>query len=275
MGRVQIFEQIQLKRSFLCIGLDSDIRKIPAFLQKEADPVFSFNKAIIDATASFAIAFKPNTAFYEINGAKGWTSLEKTIAYIKTNYPEILVIADAKRGDIGNTSAAYAHAFFEHLKADAITVTPYMGHDSVTPFLGFAGKWLVLLALTSNAGSSDFQQLKTEDGLVYEEVIRKATAWGTADQLMFVVGATQTGFLENIRKLAPDHFLLVPGIGAQGGDLEQVAWHGMNKQCGLIVNASRSIIYASADHDFAEAAANETSKMQQQMAKLLTQKHLL
>jgi orotidine-5'-phosphate decarboxylase len=275
MDRSQLFEQIQTKSSFLCIGLDTDIKKVPAFLHEDADPVFSFNKAIVDATIDYAVAYKPNTAFYEINGAKGWSSLEKTVAYIKSKYPEVFLIADAKRGDIGNTSAAYARAFFEHLNADAVTVAPYMVNDSVKPFLDFPGKWVALLALTYNPGSFDFQQLKTDTGFVYEEVIKKAAAWGTAEQLMFVVGATQAEFLGEIRSLIPDHYLLIPGVGAQGGNLEDVANYGMNDQCGLLVNASRSIIYASSGDDFAMEAANEASKIQQKMAKLLAHKRLI
>lgn len=275
MSRAQLFEQIQHKKSFLCVGLDTDIKKIPTFLLKHDDPVFSFNKAIVDATVNQAIAYKPNTAFYEANGAIGWKSLEKSIDYIKSNYPEVMVIADAKRADIGNTSAAYARAFFDHLQADALTVAPYMGEDSVRPFLTYKNKWLVLLALTSNKGSSDFQQLKTDVGFLFETVIQKASSWGTPDQLMFVVGATQLSLIERVRSLIPEHFLLVPGIGSQGGDLMTVALQGMNEQCGLIVNASRSIIYASNGEDYAEAASNEAKKLQQQMEDLLSAKQLI
>jgi orotidine-5'-phosphate decarboxylase len=269
MDRNQLFEQIQHKKSFLCVGLDTDAQKIPAFLKEEIDPVFSFNKAIIDATAPYAVAFKPNTAFYEINGSAGWQSLERTIGYIKEQYPEIFVIADAKRGDIGNTSAAYASAFFDHLQADAITVAPYMGKDSVSPFLGFKDKWVVLLALTSNSGAEDFQQLEINDKLLFERVIEKASGWASPDKMMFVVGATQTKFLAKIRQIVPDHFLLVPGIGAQGGDLEAVAKYGMNHQCGLLVNSSRGIIYASSNADFAEAAAKEAGRIQTEMARFI------
>jgi orotidine-5'-phosphate decarboxylase len=269
MNRNQLFEQIQLKKSFLCVGLDTDAQKIPASLKKEIDPVFSFNKAIIDATAPYAVAFKPNTAFYEINGSKGWLSLEKTIGYIKDNYPEIFVIADAKRGDIGNTSAAYASAFFDHLKADAVTVAPYMGQDSVSPFLGYKDKWVVLLALTSNSGAADFQQIEFNESPLFEQVIEKASKWGSPDEMMFVVGATQTDYLAKIRQIVPDHFLLVPGIGAQGGDLEAVAKFGMNHQCGLLVNSSRGIIYASSKADFAEAAAKEAGRIQTEMARFI------
>ncbi len=269
MDRTQLFEQIKRKKSFLCIGLDTDVRKIPAFLEKESDPVFSFNKAIIDVTAPYTVAFKPNTAFYEINGSAGWQSLERTIGYIKEQYPEIFVIADAKRGDIGNTSAAYASAFFDHLQADAITVAPYMGKDSVSPFLGFKDKWVVLLALTSNSGAEDFQQLEINDKLLFERVIEKASGWASPDKMMFVVGATQTKFLAKIRQIVPEHFLLVPGIGAQGGDLEAVAKYGMNQQCGLLVNSSRGIIYASSKDDFAEAAAKEAGRIQTEMARFI------
>ncbi len=275
MSRTQLFEQIQHKKSFLCVGLDTDIKKIPTFLLKHDDPVFSFNKDIVDATVNQAIAYKPNTAFYEANGAIGWKSLEKSIDYIKSNYPEVMVIADAKRADIGNTSAAYARAFFDHLQVDALTVAPYMGEDSVRPFLNYKNKWLVLLALTSNKGSSDFQQLKTDVGFLFETVIQKASSWGTPDQLMFVVGATQLSLIERVRSLIPEHFLLVPGIGSQGGDLMTVALQGMNEQCGLIVNASRSIIYASNGEDYAEAASDEAKKLQQQMEDLLSAKQLI
>lgn len=269
MNRTQLYELIQRKKSFLCVGLDTDFRRIPDELKGDSDPVFSFNKAIIDATAPYAVAFKPNTAFYEINGSAGWLSLEKTIGYIKEHYPEIFVIADAKRGDIGNTSAAYAGAFFDHLEADALTVAPYMGKDSVSPFLGFKGKWVVLLALTSNSGATDFQQMETNGKPLFERVIEKALGWASADELMFVVGATQTKFLAKIRQLVPDHFLLVPGIGAQGGDLEAVAKYGMNHQCGLLVNSSRGILYASSKADFAEAAGLEAKRIQAAMAQLI------
>ncbi len=275
MNRSTIFEQIKRKKSFLCVGLYTDTQIIPKCLEGNPDPVFAFNKAIIDATAQFAVAFKPNTAFYETNGAKGWESLEKTISYIKQKHPDILVIADAKRGDIGNTSAAYARAFFEQLQADALTVAPYMGSDSVMPFLGYKNKWVVLLALTSNLGAADFQHLITGNGLLFEEVIRKALSWGTPENMMFVVGATQAKSLTKIRAIAPDHFLLVPGVGAQGGSLEEVANYGMNKHCGLLVNASRSIIYASNGNDFAEAAKAEAEKIQKQMAALLISKAIL
>lgn len=269
MKKQDIINQIKSKKSFLCVGLDTDIKKIPQHLLNEEDPVFAFNKAIIDATAKYAIAYKPNTAFYEVYGAKGWISLEKTINYIKENYPEMFVIADAKRGDIGNTSANYARAFFETLKADAITVAPYMGVDSVEPFLGFDGKWVILLALTSNKGSKDFQYLNAESKELYKNVLLKSKEWADSEKMMYVVGATHPEELGEIRKMMPDSFLLVPGVGAQGGDLQAVAKFGLNKDCGLIVNSSRGIIYASNGEDFAEKAAEEAKKLQNQMEKLL------
>lgn len=269
MNRADIVSQIRAKKSFLCVGLDTDIKKIPQHLLNEEDAVFAFNKAIIDATAPYAIAFKPNTAFYEVYGAKGWLSLEKTITYIKKNYPEMFVIADAKRGDIGNTSANYARAFFETLQADALTVAPYMGVDSVEPFLGFEGKWVILLALTSNKGSRDFQYLNSEGIELYKNVLMKSTEWAGSDKMMYVVGATHPEELGEIRKMLPEHFLLVPGVGAQGGDLQAVAKYGLNKDCGLIVNSSRGIIYASNGIDFAERAAEEASKLQKQMEQVL------
>lgn len=274
MDRAHLYRQIKAKQSFLCIGLDTDIAKIPTELHGETDPVFSFNKAIIDATAPYCVAYKPNTAFYELSGAAGWISLEKTIAYIKKQYPDHFVIADAKRADIGNTSAAYARAFFTHLKADALTVAPYMGQDSVQAFLGFPGKWVVLLALTSNSGANDFQRVSTPDGLLFETVIRQAKGWASADEMMFVVGATQSESLAQIRKLVPGHFLLIPGVGAQGGSLSDVAKFGMNDSCGILVNASRSIIYASLEKDFARAAATKAESMQKEMAAILNQKKL-
>ena len=269
MKKQDIINQIKTKKSFLCVGLDTDIKKIPQHLLNEEDPVFAFNKAIIDATAKYAVAYKPNTAFYEVYGAKGWLSLEKTITYIKENYPEMFVIADAKRGDIGNTSANYARAFFETLKADAITVAPYMGVDSVEPFLGFDGKWVILLALTSNKGSKDFQYLDTDGKELYKNVLLKSKEWADSEKMMYVVGATHPEELGEIRQMMPDSFLLVPGVGAQGGDLQAVAKFGLNKDCGLIVNSSRGIIYASNGEDFAEKAAEEGKKLQNQMEKLL------
>lgn len=276
MKKTELTAQILKKRSFLCVGLDTDIEKLPAHLQQLPDAVFQFNKSIIDATAAYAVAFKPNTAFYESEGSSGWESLEKTITYIKKTYPEIMVIADAKRGDIGNTSRRYAKAFFEQLQADAITVAPYMGFDSVQPFLGFENKWVVLLGLTSNSGSADFQQLKLESGrFLYEEVVSKAISWAGSHQLMFVTGATKPEMIARIRRLAPDYFFLVPGVGAQGGDLNAVAEAGLNNEVGILVNASRSILYASSDKKYAQAAAAEARKLQQEMESILIQKNLL
>ena len=275
MNKKDIIHQIKAKKSFLCVGLDTDIKKIPQHLLKEEDPVFAFNKAIIDATAEYAVAYKPNTAFYEVYGAKGWASLEKTINYIKKNYPEIFVIADAKRGDIGNTSANYARAFFETLKADALTVAPYMGVDSVEPFLGFEDKWVVLLALTSNKGSKDFQYLNAEGKELYKNVLMRSQEWADDNKMMYVVGATHPEELGEIRKMLPNHFFLVPGVGAQGGDLQAVAKHGLNDQVGLLVNSSRGIIYASNGEDFAEKAAGEAKKLQQQMEELLKANNLI
>ncbi|MBR4146296.1 MAG: orotidine-5'-phosphate decarboxylase [Bacteroidales bacterium] len=269
MNKQQLIEQIQQKKSFLCVGLDTDINKIPQHLLDAEDPVFEFNKQIIDKTAEFAVAFKPNTAFYEVYGTKGWQSLEKTVQYIKANYPEIFIIADAKRGDIGNTSANYAKAFFNTLKADALTVAPYMGKDSVEPFLGFEDKWVILLALTSNKGSQDFQYLNTGDKLLHQQVLQTATTWASSEKMMFVIGATHPEELGEIRKMLPDYFFLVPGVGAQGGDLQTVAKYGLSKECGLLVNSSRGIIYASNSEDFAERAAEEAQKLQRQMATVL------
>jgi orotidine-5'-phosphate decarboxylase len=275
MNKKAIINQIKAKKSFLCVGLDTDIKKIPQHLLNEEDPVFEFNKAIIDATAQYAVAYKPNTAFYEVYGAKGWASLEKTINYIKENHPDIFVIADAKRGDIGNTSANYARAFFETLKADALTVAPYMGVDSVEPFLGFDDKWVVLLALTSNKGSKDFQYLNAEGKELYKNVLMKSQEWADDNKMMYVVGATHPEELGDIRKMLPNHFFLVPGVGAQGGDLQAVAKHGLNDQVGLLVNSSRGIIYASNGEDFAEKAAGEAKKLQQQMEELLKANNLI
>ena len=265
----QLFEQIKKKKSFLCVGLDSDIAKIPSHLLEEEDPVFAFNKAIVDATAEVAIAYKPNIAFYECRGVEGWRSLEKTVAYIKENYPEIFTIADAKRGDIGNTSQMYAKAFLETLDFDAITVAPYMGEDSVTPFLQYEGKWVVLLALTSNKGAFDFQFFEQEGERLYERVLRKSQEWGNDRNMMYVVGATKADMLEGIRKIVPEHFLLVPGVGAQGGSLEEVAKYGMNNHCGLIVNSSRGIIFADKTENFVRRAGEEARKLQADMERLL------
>ncbi|HYH56918.1 MAG TPA: orotidine-5'-phosphate decarboxylase [Anseongella sp.] len=270
MTRDELFEQIQKKRSFLCVGLDTDINKVPTHLLKEEDPVFEFNKQIIDATSDLCIAYKPNTAFYECRGAAGWESLRKTLEYIP---PGIFTIADAKRGDIGNTSLMYAKAFFDRkgsgMEFDAVTVAPYMGTDSVTPFLEFEGKWVILLALTSNEGSKDFQYVEAEDDFLYEKVIQISKEWAGPDKLMYVVGATQAEAFADVRRLAPENFLLVPGIGAQGGNLREIAQIGMNKQCGLIVNSSRGIIYASGEEDFAERARVEAKKLQREMQDLL------
>lgn len=265
----QLFEQIKKKKSFLCVGLDSDIAKIPSHLLEEEDPVFAFNKAIVDATAEVAIAYKPNIAFYESRGVEGWQSLERTMKYIKTTYPEIFTIADAKRGDIGNTSQMYAKAFLETLDFDAITVAPYMGEDSVTPFLQYEGKWVVLLALTSNKGAFDFQFFEQEGERLYERVLRKSQEWGNDRNMMYVVGATKADMLEGIRKIVPEHFLLVPGVGAQGGSLEEVAKYGMNNHCGLIVNSSRGIIFADKTENFARRAGEEARKLQADMERLL------
>lgn len=270
MNKEQLFENIKKKYSFLCVGLDTDIKKIPKHLLSEEDPVFEFNKAIIDATAPYCIAYKPNLAFYESMGVKGWISFEKTIAYLNNFYPDQFIIADAKRGDIGNTSAMYARTFFEEMNIDSVTVAPYMGEDSVSPFLSYKGKWVILLALTSNKGSHDLQLTTDENGeRLFEKVLRKSQEWGNADNMMYVVGATQGRMFEDIRKIVPEHFLLVPGIGAQGGSLEEVCKYGMNKQCGLIVNSSRAIIYADSTPLFAQTAAEKAKEVQQQMAEQL------
>lgn len=266
MKRVELVEQIRKKQSFLCVGLDTDIKKIPEHLLGCDDPVFEFNKAIIDATAPYCIAYKPNLAFYECLGVKGQMSLEKTISYLKTNYPEQFIIADAKRGDIGNTSAMYARSFFEYLDVDAVTVAPYMGEDSIKPFLGYEGKWVILLALTSNKGSHDFQLTKEENGKrLFENVIAISETWASPEEMMYVVGATQGKMFEDIRRVAPSSFLLVPGVGAQGGSLDEVAKYGMTDDCGLIVNSSRGIIYASNGQDFAEAAGNAAKELAAEM----------
>jgi orotidine-5'-phosphate decarboxylase len=267
MNRNQLVEQIKLKKSFLCVGLDTDITRIPEFLLDYEDPVFEFNKRIIDATNDLCVSYKLNTAFYESRGVAGWTSLVNTWSYI----PErCFTIADAKRGDIGNTSAMYAQAFFNKemsgMGFDSITVAPYMGEDSVKPFLGFNDKWVILLALTSNEGGKDFQLLDAGSMRLFEEVIRKANQWAGADRMMFVVGATRGEYFKAVRRSAPDNFLLVPGVGAQGGDLSAVCEYGMNRDCGLLINASRSIIYASADKDFTDAARQEAMQLQQQMS---------
>jgi orotidine-5'-phosphate decarboxylase len=274
MTKEELFTQIKKKQSYLCVGLDTDIQKIPAHLRDTEDPVFEFNRQIIDATASLCVAYKPNIAFYEALGPKGWVSLEKTLNYIPK---DIFTIADAKRGDIGNTSELYARAFFENLTFDSITVVPYMGEDSVKPFLLKAGKWVILLALTSNPGSADFQLLQTDDGTadysrcLFENVLETSKAWATDEQLMYVVGATRPDFIQRVRDLVPDHFLLVPGVGAQGGSLAEISRLGMNQQCGLLVNSSRNIIYASSGIDFAAQARAAALLVQQEMAGYLNQ----
>lgn len=271
MKRIELVENIRAKRSFLCVGLDTDIKRLPAHLLTSEDPVFEFNRAIVDATAPYTIAYKPNTAFYEAAGVAGWQSLERTIRYIREHYPDIMIIADAKRGDIGNTSRLYARAFFETLDVDALTVAPYMGRDSVTPFLEYPEKWTIVLGLTSNAGAEDFEMITDKNGIrLFERVIRRVSHWGTPVNLMFVVGATKAEYMEAVRALAPRSFLLVPGVGAQGGSLEEVARYGMNDECGLIVNSSRAIIYASNGEDFAQAAAQAAKDVASQMDALLT-----
>ena len=270
MNKQELFDNILREQSFLCVGLDTDIKKIPEFLLQEEDPIFIFNKAIIDATQDLCIAYKPNLAFYESLGVKGWIAFEKTVRYIKENYPDQFIIADAKRGDIGNTSAMYARSFFEEMDIDSVTVAPYMGEDSVTPFLPYENKWVILLALTSNKGSHDFQLIQDTTGeMLYEKVLRRSQEWANDEKMMYVVGATQGQAFENIRKIVPNHFLLVPGVGAQGGSLEEVCKYGMNKQCGLIVNSSRGIIYADKTENFAEGARQAAQIVQQQMSEQL------
>jgi len=269
MTTSEIVTQIRKKKSFLCIGLDVDLQKIPTFLLEKEDPIFEFNKAIIDATHHLCVAYKPNTAFYEAYGIKGWTSLEKTIKYINQNHPEIFTIADAKRGDIGNTSSMYAKAFFEDLSFDSVTVAPYMGKDSVEPFLAFKNKHTILLALTSNAGAFDFQTKEIDGKEVYKQVLETSKGWKNSKNLMYVVGATKASYLADIRKIIPNSFLLVPGVGAQGGNLQEVCNYGMTDQIGLLINSSRGILYASKQVDFAEAAAEKASELQAQMAEVL------
>ena len=272
-----LFNNIKKKKSFLCIGLDSDIEKIPAVLHGEKDPVFRFNKEIIDATNEYAVAYKPNIAFYESRGADGWISLENTVDYIKSQYPDIFLIADAKRGDIGNTSRMYAKTFFERLDFDAITVAPYMGEDSVSPFLEYPDKWVILLALTSNSGANDFQFLvdREDQTRLFEKVLQISSGWGTENNMMYVVGATKAEMLRDIRKIIPGHFLLVPGIGAQGGSLEDVAEYGINNKCGLIVNSSRGIIFADSSDKFAQKAGEEAKTLKNGMAAILLKKGIL
>jgi orotidine-5'-phosphate decarboxylase len=275
MNQAELFRCIKKKRSFLCVGLDSEPDKIPPFLLKGKDPVYEFNRRIIDATHKFTVAYKPNVAFYECNGSAGWITLEKTVRYIKENYPGIFVIADAKRGDIGNTSKMYAKAFLENMPFDAVTVAPYMGEDSVTPFLSFKEKWVVLLALTSNKGASDFQY-HNEDGIrLFERVLTVSQKWGNTDNIMYVVGATRAELLKDIRKIVPDHFLLVPGVGAQGGSLEEVAKYGLNNTCGLLVNSSRGIIFADSTENFDKVAGEKAKELQVEMEKYLIERNLI
>lgn len=278
MNRQELVEKIQRKKSFLCVGLDTDITKIPEVLFDSCDdPMFVFNKRIIDATADLCVAYKPNLAFYESLGLEGWDVLERTIDYIRTNYPDQFIIADAKRGDIGNTSAMYARTFFGTMDFDAVTVAPYMGEDSVTPFLTYENKWVILLALTSNKGAFDFQFLqdKETNERLFEKILHTSAQWGNTDNMMYVVGATKAEMLQDIRAIIPNHFLLVPGVGAQGGSLQEVAKYGMNAECGLLVNSSRQILYASSGEDFAEAARLETLAVQQEMEQLLQAANLL
>ena len=274
MNKQQIIDNIARKGSFLCVGLDTDLKKMPQHIiansATTAEAIFTFNKAIIDATAPYCVAYKPNLAFYECFGIEGWQAFEQTVQYIKVNYPDQFIIADAKRGDIGNTSAMYARTFFEGTQVDALTIAPYMGEDSVTPFLTYPGKWAVLLALTSNKGSHDFQLTADTDGeRLFERVLRVSQQWGTDEQMMYVVGATQGKLFENIRRIAPRHFLLVPGVGAQGGSLEEVCRYGMTPRCELLVNSSRGIIYADSTEDFAKVAGEKARELQEQMQKLL------
>ncbi len=273
MTKEQLISQIKAKKSFLCVGLDVDLDKMPSHILDTEDPIFEFNKAIIDATHDVTVAYKPNTAFYEAYGLKGWKSLEKTINYLNKNYPEVFSIADAKRGDIGNTSTRYAQAFFQDMKFDSVTVAPYMGSDSVEPFLEFEDKFTIMLALTSNKGGLDFQLLKDNEGAtLYEKVLKTSLSWKNNEQLMYVVGATRPEYFQKIRKIVPNHFLLVPGVGAQGGDLQGVCHYGLNKDVGLLVNSSRGIIYASSSKDFAQMARKKAVELQQEMSEILIKK---
>lgn len=275
MNHLQLFERIVKKRSFLCVGLDSEFEKIPAVLKDSVDPVLEFNKKIIDATSQYAVAYKPNLAFYESDGSKGLISLELTVKYIRENYPDIFIIADAKRGDIGNTSKMYAKAFLENMPFDAVTVAPYMGEDSVTPFLSYEGKWVALLALTSNKGADDFQY-HNEDGIkLFERVLSVSRKWGTVDNMMYVVGATRPEMINDIRRIVPEHFLLVPGVGAQGGSLGEVAKYGMTNKCGLLVNSSRGIIFADNTANFDKTAAAKAREVQQEMEGYLKDRNLI
>ena len=276
MNRQELIKEIKTKKSFLCVGLDTDLKKVPTFLLQSDDPIFNFNKEIIDATAPYCVAYKPNLAFYEAFGVKGMVAFEETIKYLKENYPHHFIIADAKRGDIGNTSAMYARTFFEEYDIDALTVAPYMGEDSVTPFLTYKDKWVILLALTSNKGSHDFQMIENTNGKrLFEEVLYKSQQWGDCNNMMYVVGATQGRMFEDIRKIVPESFLLVPGVGAQGGSLEEVCKYGMTKDCGLLVNSSRGIIYASNGTDFSTVAAQKAKELQIEMAKQLNSHSIL
>ena len=276
MNRQELIKEIKTKQSFLCVGLDTDLKKVPTFLLQSDDPIFNFNKEIIDATAPYCVAYKPNLAFYEAFGVKGMVAFEETIKYLKENYPHHFIIADAKRGDIGNTSAMYARTFFEEYDIDALTVAPYMGEDSVTPFLTYKDKWVILLALTSNKGSHDFQMIENTNGKrLFEEVLYKSQQWGDCNNMMYVVGATQGRMFKDIRKIVPENFLLVPGVGAQGGSLEEVCKYGMTKDCGLLVNSSRGIIYASNGTDFSIVAAQKAKELQIEMAKQLNSHSIL
>ena len=276
MNKQQLFENIRKKQSFLCVGLDTDIKKIPAHLLSGENPIFAFNKAIIDATADFCVAYKPNMAFYESLGVDGIRAFEETVTYLRQNYPDQFIIADAKRGDIGNTSEMYARSFFDHIKMDAVTVAPYMGEDSVKPFLLYPEAWVILLALTSNKGSHDFQLTEDKEGeRLFEKVLRKSQEWASDEQMMYVVGATQGKMFVDIRKCVPNHFLLVPGVGAQGGSLKEVAMYGMNDQCGLLVNSSRAIIYADKTEHFADAARQAAQTVQQEMAGYLKERGII
>ncbi len=276
MDKQTLFDNIKRKKSFLCVGLDTDIKKIPEHLLNEEDPIFAFNKAIIDATADLCVAYKPNLAFYESLGLTGWIAFEKTVKYIRENYPDQFIIADAKRGDIGNTSEMYARSFFQHLDLDAVTVAPYMGEDSVKPFLTYPGKWVIVLGLTSNKGSQDFQFTADASGeRLFEKVMRVSQNWADENTMMYVVGATQGKLFTDVRKVVPNHFLLVPGVGAQGGSLEEVAEYGMNNECGLLVNSSRQIIYADKSEQFAEAARKEARSVQEKMEAILKEKSLI
>ena len=269
MNYTELVKNIKLKQSFLCVGLDTDIEKIPEHLKKFEDPIFEFNKQIIDETIKYTVAYKPNLAFYESIGISGWQSLEKTVNYLTKNYPDAFIIADAKRGDIGNTSKMYAKAFFENMNFDSVTVAPYMGEDSITPFLSYKDKWIILLALTSNKGAYDFQFMQENDTKLFENVLKTSLKWGAKENMMYVIGATKANMLVDVRKIIPEHFLLVPGIGAQGGSLQEVAKYGMNKNCGLLVNSSRGIIYADNTKDFAKIAGIKAKELQTEMCELL------